>query len=390
MPAGRDTLQRERDLAFVRKCDDARARGLTWNQLANELGLAAVAMLLDRRRKVEKRLGIVIPSMSHGSRDKTDPDRAGAVVNAAKFKANQPTSDLPSFEELLEHRRKQTRRKLNAKASAELVEVALEVSGPFGLAMIGDPHIDSPGCNLDLLMEHTQVIAGCERMYALCVGDIQDNWIGRLSRLWSGQGVSASESQVLAEGWLRLLGPKLVAMSYGNHDCWLTGMSGAHPLDWIRTRFGTVSQAHGVRLAIGNKEGQALTVNLRHDFPGRSQYNPAHGPMKSMLFGFRDDVAVAGHTHEFGMLRVLDAATRKPMSAVRLGSYKHSDEYADEKGFLDRNLTECAVLIYDPLAADRRHRTFVIESPRRAAQVLEMLGAEWDARPQPQKKARRR
>lgn len=387
MPAGRDTLQKERDEAFVRKCDEARARGITWQQLTDELGLRSLAMTLQRRRKVEERLGTVIPPIGkRGSLDRSDPDR----VNAAKFKATQPLDDAPSFDELLEHRRKQTRRKLNAKASAELVDVALEVSGPFGLAMIGDPHIDSPGCNLDLLMAHTDVIAASPRMYALCVGDIQDNWIGRLARLWSGQGISARDSQILVDGWLKRLGDKLIAMSYGNHDGWITGQSGAHPLDWIRTRFGTVSQAHGVRLALSNQEGQAITVNLRHDFPGRSQYNPAHGPMKSMLFGFRDDVAVAGHTHEFGMLRVLDSATRKPMSAIRLGSYKHSDEYADDKGFLDRNLTECAVLIYDPLSADRRHRTFVIESPQRAAQVLEMLGAEWDARPQPQKKARRR
>lgn len=374
MPTGTDSMQRERDLAFVAKCDWARERGMTWRQLADELGITAVSMLMQRRRKVEKRLAIAIPSIgARGSLDPADPDR----TPKPKFEAEQIGDDAPTFEALLEHRRKQTRRRLKSKQAGELVEVRLGVSGPFGLAMIGDPHIDNPGCNLDLLMAHTETIAACERMFAVCVGDIQDNWIGRLARLWSSQGVSASESQILADGWLRKLGPKLVAMSYGNHDAWLSGMSGSHPLDWIKSQFGTVARNHGVRLAISNADGDSVSMNMRHDFPGRSQYNPAHGPMKSMLFGFRDDVAVAGHTHEFGMLRVLDASARKPMSAVRLGSYKHADEYADQMGMLDRNLTECAVLIFDPLADDRRHRTYVMENPARAAKWLDVLGAEW-------------
>src|SRR5690606_9501612 len=132
---------------------------------------------------------------------------------------------------------------------------------------------------------------------------------------------------------------KLLALVEGNHDCWVHGLSGISPLAWIQSHAGTVLDAHGVRMRLVTDDDQTVTINARHDFPGRSQYNPAHGPLKSLLFGCRDDVAVAGHTHVFGRGVMLDPERRTPMHAVRLGSYKHSDEYAREKGLLDNNVS---------------------------------------------------
>ena len=288
------------------------------------------------------------------------------------FDAKLPQSDLPSYRDLIEQRRKQTGRRLIADKAHELIEIALHTTGPFGIAMVGDPHIDNPGCNLDLLLAHTACIAKTDGLFAICVGDLQDNWIGRLARLWATQGISAAESQVLVDGWLESFHGKLIALCLGNHDAWTQSMSGLNPTDWIRAR-GTVQEAHGVRLRITADDGQVVTINMRHDFPGRSQYNPAHGPNKSLLFGCRDDVAVAGHTHEFGIGVRLNPETRTPMHAVRLGSYKHSDDYAKALGLLDNNVSECCVLMVDPAETDPRHRTWIETNPFRAAKVLRML-----------------
>lgn len=292
------------------------------------------------------------------------------------FAAPELPSELPTYDELLQQRLGQTKRKLAADKARELVDVALHVSGPFGIALIGDPHIDNPGCNLDLLLRHTRLIRDTEGLFAICVGDVQDGWVGRLARLWAFQGVSAPESQVLVDGWLGEFGGKLVALCEGNHDAWLHGLSGNSPLAWIQSHAGTVRQNHGVRIRITSGDGQVVTINMRHDFPGRSQYNAAHGPNKSLLFGCRDDVAVAGHTHEFGMGVRLNPETRTPMHAVRLGSYKHSDEYASQLGLLDNNVTECAVLMVDPAETDPRHRTWIETNPFRAARVLTQLRAD--------------
>lgn len=291
------------------------------------------------------------------------------------FTATDPETDLPSFDELVARRAQQTRRRLKADRARELVDVALHVRGPFAIAMIGDPHIDNPGCNIDLLLEHTRLVAETDGMYGLCVGDVQDGWVGRLARLWAHQGISAAESQVLVDGWLKLFDGKLIALVEGNHDCWVHGVGGHSPLSWIQSHAGTVTQAHGVRLRIKTDDKQSVTINARHDFPGRSQYNAAHGPNKSLLFGCRDDVAVAGHTHVYGRQVMLNPETRTPMHAVRLGSYKHSDEYAHALGLLDNNVTECAVLMVDPTEPDPRHRTWIEDNPFRAARVLAQLRA---------------
>lgn len=294
-------------------------------------------------------------------------------TSVTHFTASLPESDLPSFDELIERRTAQTARRLKADRARELIDVALHTEGPFGIALIGDPHIDNPGCNLELLLEHTELIAKTPGLYGLCVGDVQDGWVGRLARLWAHQGISAAESQVLVDGWLAMFKGKLVALVEGNHDCWVHGVTGGSPLAWIQSHAGTVTQAHGVRLRISTDDGQTVTINARHDFPGRSQYNAAHGPNKSLLFGCRDDVAVAGHTHEFGIGVRLNPETRAPMHAVRLGSYKHSDEYAAQLGLLDNNVTECAVLMVDPSETDPRHRTWIETNPFRAARVLAQM-----------------
>lgn len=300
---------------------------------------------------------------------------SAAVFPEPQFEAAETPSELPSYEELVATRLKSTKRKLVAGKARELIDLKVHVRGPYGIALIGDPHIDNPGCNLQLLLDHTDLIARTPGLFAICVGDLQDNWIGRLARLWSGQGISAAESQVLVDGWLRSFQHKLLALVLGNHDCWAAGMSGLNPTDWIKA-MGTVQDAHGVRLRVTTDGGDVRTINARHDFPGRSQYNAAHGPNKSLLFGCRDDVAVAGHTHEFGFGVRLNPETRTPMHAVRLGSYKHSDEYASQLGLMDNNVTECAVLMVDPAEPDPRHRTWIETNPFRAARVLTQMRAD--------------
>lgn len=345
----------------------------TTKQLADRIGIH-VRNLYARRRRAEAMLGKSLPTMTG------DPGVAAREAIKQKFAvlSPRPTADdeLP-IEELIDRRLTDTRRRLVADSDREMVDISIDVSGPFGIALVGDPHIDNPGCNLKLLLDHTRVIAETDGMFAICVGDVQDNWIGRLARLWAFQGIASRESQRLVDYWLGLMGPKLLSLIYGNHDMWATGMHGESPLAWIERHHGTVAEAHGVRLRITSRDGEKVTVNARHDFPGRSQYNAAHGPSKSLLFGCRDDVAVAGHTHEFGRLSRLDPETRRPLHGVRLGSYKHSDDYAREKGLLDNNLSECCVLMVDPNEPDPRHRTWIEDNPFRAARVLTMMREDY-------------
>ena len=352
-----------RALAFEQRWIAAVRDGLKYADLARALDYTSPCLGRAKRR-TESVLGRKLPSF-------------GSEVRSFEIASERLTDEdeLP-IEELVARRLRDTERSLKRDKTREYAELKLHCSGPFGIALIGDPHMDSPGCNLGLLKAHTETILATDGMYAICVGDLQDGWVGRLARLWAQQGIKARDSQRLVDWWLKLLSPKLLALIEGNHDAWLHGVNTLSPVAWIESRAGTVVENHGIRLRCVADDGAAVTINARHDFPGRSQYNTAHGPMKSGLFGFRDDCAVAGHTHEFGYGVRLDPETRKPMHAVRLGSYKHSDDYARERGFLDGNVSECSVLMVDRSIADPRHQTWIETDLFRAARILTMLRGE--------------
>lgn len=350
------------------------SRGGTFKGFATKLGIH-FSNAARRRRLVEKTLAVELPTFS-GSKIEQARMRARDTLRnfgSVQFEAEQPPSDEIPIDELVARRLADTSRAIKAQRGSELLNVKLKVSGAYAVALIGDPHIDNPGANLELLIEHTKLIRETEGMFAVCVGDLQDGWIGRLARLWAQQGIKARDSQRLVDWWLQQFGGSLLALCDGNHDLWLQGLGGSDPLSWIAAQLGAIHTRHGVRLALTNQEGHRVTINMRHDYPGRSQYNHAHGPLKSLLFGNRDDVAVAGHTHVYGYSCLLDPDTRKPMHAVRLGSYKWADDYAAELGMKDNNVTECAVLIVRPDEPDPRHRTIVVQDPFLAARMLRDL-----------------
>lgn len=360
--------QQKQDAEFEAAVKRLVRDGLSGREIAKAIGVSE-RCFFSRKARWEERNGRKLSLQTSGSANKAKLDRL--------FTASELPDEDATVEELIADRLKYTSRKLKAATARELVDIKLHVEGPYGIALIGDPHIDNPGCNLQLLLDHAKLIRETDGMLAVCVGDVQDAWVGRLSRLWAGQGIEAKNSLKLVNYYLEQLGDKLVALCFGNHDSWADGVNGQSPLEWIRGRYGSVAERAGMRLRLTQKDGHSITINLRHDFPGRSQYNAAHGPNRALLFGCRDDVAVAGHTHEYGHGVRLDPETRKPMHAVRLGSYKHSDDYARELGLLDNNVTECAVLMVNPAEPDPRHRTWIVTNPFRAAIELAALRAEY-------------
>jgi hypothetical protein len=142
--------------------------------------------------------------------------------------------------------------------------------------------------------------------------------------------------------WLYLVG--------GNHDTW----SGAgDPMKWIAKQSGTLFENHGVRLNLIFPNGKRVRMNARHDFPGHSQWNPLHGPMKAVQFGWRDHILAAGHKHtSFYAGPLKDPTTGLCSWAVRCAGYKKFDRYAEERSFPDQNAFATAVAIINPERAD--------------------------------------
>lgn len=175
----------------------ARAMGIPPRTLQNRYNIAL-------KRGVSKRSPeFVVPSLPHGGY---------------------------SYDELKARQIEGFTRRHRADRARQWVPIQIKIPGPIALAFIGDPHVDDDGCNWPLLDRDTQIIVNTPGMFAGNLGDTQNNWVGRLIRLFAKQEMSHHQAWVMTEGWLREIMPKLLFLIRGNHDMW-SGSS--DPLDYI-------------------------------------------------------------------------------------------------------------------------------------------------------------
>lgn len=277
--------------------------------------------------------------------------------------------EVPSEEELLERRRRDFARKKAAKEARRLIPVRVTMDGPIGIAHMGDPHVDDDGTDIEELERHVALIRDTDGLFGANVGDLQNNWVGRLARLYGQQSTSAAEAWVLVE-WLVKAVPWLYLIG-GNHDAW----SGAgDPLKWIARDNQGVIEYWGARLNLKFPNGREIRVNARHDFAGHSQWNAAHGVGKAVQMGWRDHILTCGHKHTSGLMHLKCPATGLLSWAIRVGSYKVFDRYAEEKGLPDQSAFRCPVTVINPQYGDDDPRLIsVFLDPEQGADYLTFL-----------------
>ena len=276
-----------------------------------------------------------------------------------------PTGNEP-IEELIENRIKKFALKNAAKNSERLINIKINIDGPVGIAHFGDPHIDDDGTNIAELLAHAELVQKTKGLFGGNIGDNQNNWIGRLARLYGEQSTSSKESWRLTEhfitkvNWLYLVG--------GNHDAW---SGSGDPLEWIVSHQSGLYNNNGVRINLVFPNGKEVRINARHTFAGHSMWNTAHGISKAVQMGWRDHILTAGHTHVSGYQVLKDPATGLVSHALRIASYKEMDRYAEEKGLPDQNIFKCPVTIIDPAYGDDDCRLVTtIFEPNEAAEYL--------------------
>jgi transposase-like protein len=250
--------------------------------------------------------------------------------------------------ELLERRESEFDRKKAYRLSRRLVDIKVKIDGPFGIAHMGDPHIDDPGTDIYAIQNDVKSIQETDGLFGANVGDQQNLWVGRLAHLWSQQSTSAAEAWALTEwlvssvNWLYILG--------GNHDQWA---GEGDPLQWILRSQQGVYENNGARLNLmcpGRKKG--IRINARHNFAGHSMWNPAHALGRAVQTGWRDHILVCGHTHVSGYMVLKDPASGLISHAMRVAGYKKFDRYAEEKGLADQTVSPAFTTIVRPEFAD--------------------------------------
>jgi hypothetical protein len=276
-----------------------------------------------------------------------DCARNQPIKAPVEFERDELPQDRPSTADLLASRRKRFITKQTASEARRLIPIRVKVDGPFGISHFGDPHVDDDGTNIPQLEHDLGIVNRTEALLAGNVGDYQNNWIGRLARLWAQQSTSAKDAWQLVEwligacDWLYLIG--------GNHDQW-TG--DGDPLEWITKQAGALYEPNGARLGLELPGGRVIRINARHDYKGHSMWNTAHGVSRAAQTGWRDHILTCGHTHVSGYQVLKDPMTGLISHAIRLASYKQIDRYAIEKGLPDQNIFNNVVTIVDPRFPD--------------------------------------
>lgn len=332
-------------------------------RVAELLGISVSSA--QRRLDFARTLGmledvVADPSILATSRDDWQAQNAGATF------PELPDAE-PSYAELKSRQIADFGRLHAHKEAAKLIRVRVNVEGAYGIMVMGDPHVDDAGTDWPLLDAHTHLIQRTEGLFGANVGDLTNNWIGRLARLYANQNMSRTRALILVEGWLREV--RWLWIDPGNHDLW----SGADdPVRWLTRFSGIHYKWQGSRLELVPPSGASVVVNSRHDHPGHSMWHPTHGPLKAATMdGFGDDIYTCGHIHA-GAYHLHVHPDGRLSHVLRLSSYKVYDAHKDERGFKDARLP-AGVLVVNPASRTHAGRVKFFADPEAGADYLTFL-----------------
>jgi len=320
--------------------------------------------------KAAKALGISRSTLQNRL-DKANQHPSSAKVEMPSFVLEG--DDEEPIEDIIERMaRNFERAKRNAEAK-KWFPVKVQESLPFGIMFVGDPHVDDNGCNWPVLKEHMRICRETEGIYAVNVGDASNSWGGRLIRKYAEQDTSVATARRLVEWLLLESGARWLVWLMGNHE----HMGDAAPLlHEMNKRHGTQRVPMidwDARFVLEFPEGIEFRINVAHDFPGNSMWNPLHGPLKAAKFGDNIDVIVCGHKHNWAVAQWENPDQGTIPLIIRTRGYKHHDDYARKIGKYEQEEGQSILVVFDPLAQAQTSRAVAFPDIERGAEYLKWL-----------------
>jgi hypothetical protein len=279
--------------------------------------------------------------------------------------------DPINVEALIAHRMDQFAHKLAVHSASQIRTIRMKTNDPIGIGCVGDPHVDDDGTDLKLLYEHADLFDGRNPgLHAVLLGDVWNNWQGRLARLWSEQGTSGEQARALVTHYLTYI--RWLAVVFGNHDAW-SGTSDI--LKEILKVSTSIQTPNGQKLRIVFPNKREVIIHARHKWTGRSEWVQQFGAIKGAMRDGQCDLYVGGDYHVSGYSNGWHPGTEKMWHALQVASYKALDRYADELGLARRDPYVCPVLVIDPKATTSSSFTHVEFDPYNGADRLKWLRA---------------
>jgi hypothetical protein len=242
---------------------------------------------------------------------------------------------------------------------------------PFCLVALGDPHLDSPGTDLELWERWINILDHTKHVHGFGGGDWLDNWVKPLQFLYATSETAAPEGWILLEHYLDQIGPHLIASVSGNHDDW-SGHSDV--LGMLMRKHGVTHRQKSLRVILRTPGGYEVSINSRHRWEGRSMWNEVHALKKAARMGMRDNILLGFDKHVSG-----DTIEKDPMKGdltfcYQVAAFKVVDDYADDHGFLDRHVSPAVALVIDPRKPiNNPERVKHFYEPETAVAYLRML-----------------
>lgn len=292
-------------------------------------GAALLALELGRSRCSLQRKAHALGLVYVGRQDRTP--RPGAFVPSANR----------TREELLCERAEEYKRKQAHHLGKTDVRIRLRSLGPFAIALCGDPHVDDAGTDLDGLAWFMAQCREHEHVYPICMGDLTNNWVGRLKALYAHQASTDDEATELMEWMLDDCPWSFVIL--GNHDKW-------GPLaSYICQSKGIPYASHGARIKFECPEtNYRYVVDARHSHRGNSMYAAEHGQNKQVYRGIQADLVVGAHTHVSASAKRKNGVSGTLHDAVRVGAWKRYDDYAESQHFDHDDVGPYCLVVVDP------------------------------------------
>lgn len=301
-------------------------------------------------------------------------DQRARPVAARFIPPEIPDDDVP-VEDLIEQLSERFGKRAENAAARKWMRYTLKEPGPYLLAFVGDPHLDDNGCNWPLLRRDIEIMRR-PHCHGVMLGDVTNNWSGKLQRLYAHQDVTRDRAWKLAE-WFWKAVPWLMLIK-GNHDIWSQSHGQGDPLDWMaRGSAGLEDWQARFEVAAGD---HVIRIWAAHDFKGSSLYNPLHGPMRAQRFSPGDaDILAAGHQHHWEIFSGEDAdKTNRPHWLVRARGYKYLDPHADRHQYASQQHGATIAAVVDP----SREGPAAIQcyaDLAEAAEILKFKRQRWEA-----------
>jgi len=267
---------------------------------------------------------------------------SGILDNNVGYRLPPKLDDDIPVDDIVDQLHQRFKKRKKYREAKKWSPIHMNTDEPIGLLWLGDPHIDDNHCDWDALRAHLDIINNYDGVYGCSLGDQQNNWVGRLGRLYGEQDTSHKTAWKLVEWLIQEMNPMILIG--GNHDMW----SGAgDPLKWIAEEH-TVFENWEARIALKFPNKRECKIFVAHDMAGHSQWNPLHAQTKTAKFRSHAHLYISGHKHNWALGQIELVEEERTAWLARARGYKYHDTYAFVKGFEQQKFGQAIMQVIDP------------------------------------------